>query len=662
MSPERLPSASVDLDAIRANVRAVADAVQTPLLAVVKADAYGHGMLPVARAAVEAGASWLGVADAAEGVALRAGGLETPILAWIHSPGTTWFSAFAAELDLAVSSMGQLALLAEAAEDPRRGRHAAVVGVHVKVDTGLGRNGAMPHEWAELFGQLAELERRGSMRCRGIMSHLSGTSEAADAAQLAQFDLAIAAAERAGLRPEVRHIAASAGAIANPAARYDLVRLGVSAYGLTPFGPDRPLELPLRQALRVEASVVERAPSRGRPAERVVELGLVDGLPPIGPGRISFADELGRRWRASEVRDVETVVELVEARAGAAQAAADAGTAHAEPAGGQVATVLEEAAEPTVLGAAPAAAGEPSPVLAVIDPLSRSADADAWAAAGRTINYEIPTRFSRRHVRRYLPEAPEERVLVPWPPLEDPSTPRLAPIRHARIDLDLARERLRDLAARARGRTDRGADLVDVSADAYGHGALDLVPLIRTAGLRPLVRTARDAEECGRRGQGGDLVVDPNPPASSRALYGFDPAEPARPLMSLLTELVAVKRVQAGQGVSYGHEWVAPGATTLGLIPIGYADAIPRRAGGRAEVAVGGVRVPIVGRVAMDQCVVDLGDLDVWPGVGVVVFGSRPQDPTIREWARWSQVPEHVVTSTLGPRVERIAQRSGGRR
>lgn len=635
MSAPRIPTATVDLDAVRANVRSFAEAVSTPeptpVLAVVKAEAYGHGALPCARAAIDAGAAWIGVADAAEGVALRAAGIEGPILAWLHSPSTSWFSTFAARLDLAVSSLGQLGQIAEAAEDARRGRHAAVVDLHVKVDTGLGRNGALERDWRPIFDMLAELEDRAAVRCRGVMSHFAGAGEAADAAQLAAFERALEAARAAGCDPEVRHIAASGAALAYPDARYDLVRLGIGAYGLSPF--DREAGIAMRLALRVDA------PVRAVGGRRIIDLGLVDGLPPVPAGRIALRDDRGRRWRVAEVGDMVTTLELAEPRGEASTPM----PTPAEPAG-----TSEAAADPQ-----DGRAEQAAPIVAVIDPASPEASADAWAAAGRTINYEIVTRFTWRIARRYEPELPAERTVVPWPPLEDPQRPRLAPLRVARIDLELAERRIRDLAARARlHRGQPWSDVVDLSADAYGHGALDLLPMIRAAGLRPLVRTVLDADEARRRGL-GEVLVEAEPPASTRALYGFDPAEAAGPLMSLHTELLAIKRVGPGQGVSYGYDWVADAPTTLGLVPIGYADALPRRAGGRAQLAIGGVRVPIVGKIAMDQVVVDLGELDVWPGARVTVFGGREHDIPLREWASWCQLPPQVITATLGPRIER---------
>ena len=126
--------------------------------------------------------------------------------------------------------------------------------------------------------------------------------------------------------------------------------------------------------------------------------------------------------------------------------------------------------------------------------------------------------------------------------------------------------------------------------------------------------------------------------------------------MTLRTSVVNVKRVPAGTGVSYGPEHVTGAATTLALLPLGYADGLPRAAGGRASVWLAGRRCPIVGRIAMDQCVVDAGDLPVTIGDPVVVFGPAEGDqhpPTVVEWARWADTNPHEILTGIGARVAR---------
>ena len=142
------------------------------------------------------------------------------------------------------------------------------------------------------------------------------------------------------------------------------------------------------------------------------------------------------------------------------------------------------------------------------------------------------------------------------------------------------------------------------------------------------------------------------------ALYGVEPVPGRtfglRPAMTLQAQVILTKRVPAGAGVSYGPDFVTDRETTLALLPVGFADGVPRSAGGRAYVAVNGVRCPIVGRIAMDQCVVDVGDLPVRVGDTAVVFGAGDDgEPTVVDWAGWADTNPHEVLTGVGPRVER---------
>jgi alanine racemase len=360
-SPRR--EARIRLEALAGNVEVLRRAV-TParLMAVVKADAYGHGAVHVARAAVDAGADWLGVADLDEALALREAGIDAPVLAWLHGAAPDFRAAVDAGVDVGVSTRAQL----EAAA-------ATGATVHLKLDTGLSRNGFAPAEAPAAFARAAELERAGRLRVRGLMSHLSGTSPADDAAQRDAFAAAIGEAEAAGLAPELRHLSASLAALTLPDARFDLVRVGIALYGIAPD-----------------------------PAVDAVALGL-------------------------------------------------------------------------------------------------------------------------------------------------------------------------------------------------------------------------------------------------------------GPVMELATEVAAVRRVPAGAGVSYGYTHRTGGETTLALVPLGYADGIPRHASGRAEVAIGGVRYPQVGRIAMDQFVVDVGDAGVRVGDEVVVWGD-PADgaPGAGEWADAAGTIGYEIVTRVGPRVVRV--------
>lgn len=287
MSPLR--EARIDLGAVRANLGVLRDLVApTPVMAVVKADGYGHGAVAVARAAVDAGAAWLGVADLDEALALRAAGIAAPLLAWLHGAETDFGPAAETGIDLGISTPDQL-------------ERAATAGavVQLKLDTGLSRNGLSAADAPAVFARAAELERSGSLRVRGIFSHLSNTSRADDDAQLARFTELLAQAEAAGLAPELRHLASTEAAIARPDLRFDLVRTGVGLYGLPAAAHLDAAGLGLRPAMELAGTVanIRRVePGAGvsygfthRAGEAttlaLVPLGYADGVPRAASNR-----------------------------------------------------------------------------------------------------------------------------------------------------------------------------------------------------------------------------------------------------------------------------------------------------------------------------------------------------------------------------------------
>ena len=618
-----IPTIDVDLDAIRHNYEQFANAVDVPVMPVVKASAYGHGAIPVARTLAAAGAQWLGVADAGEGIALRAAGLPQRILAWRHSAAQTWDSVIAGQLDLGISSIEHLALVGEAAQDPKRGRRAEEVRIHLKLDTGLGRNGARELDWRALFAQARDLERGGKVRIAGLMSHLSGTSAADDEQQIARFARAQNLAAELGLTPEVAHISASAGALGYVDGRFDLVRIGIGLYGLEPHGAAAPCGLDLRPALRL------RAPIRRVRDRWAVEVGGGDGIPPLHGALPPLVDSHGERWRVTGMTALHLLLEPMDAEPDPTHPDFDAATDE----------------------------GEPREVVVIARPDDAGPTADDWAAAAQTINYEITTRLTGRIRREYAPERPSDADrVVAWPPIDDPADARVAPIREAVIDLELLAERLRRMVRRAgtlgadRANPDYG---VDVSSDAYGHGVAEVLPYIRDAGLPIIVRTRLDLQLMRDRGL-PNVRLAPNAASTTRAVYGLDPAQPVAPTLTVRTELTSIKRVHAGQTVSYGYEWRAPSTTTLGLVPLGYADAIPRSAFGRARVMVAGWSVPIVGRIAMDQVVVDLSDLEAWPGMRVDLWSGLRGEIQLSDWSSWTGWSPEALCANLGERVDRV--------
>ncbi|MEB3067937.1 alanine racemase [[Mycobacterium] vasticus] len=232
-----LAQALVDLDAIAHNVRVLAEhAGAAGVMAVVKADGYGHGAAQVARAALAAGAAELGVATVDEAVALRAAGITAPVLAWLHGPGTDFAPALAADVQIAVSSVRQLTELLDAVS--RTGRTATVT---VKADTGMNRNGVGAAEFGELVAALRRAVADDAIRVRGLMSHLACADETdspVNDVQGQRFSDLLALARADGLEFEVAHLANSAAAMMRRDLAYDLVRPGIAVYGLSPI-PER---------------------------------------------------------------------------------------------------------------------------------------------------------------------------------------------------------------------------------------------------------------------------------------------------------------------------------------------------------------------------------------------------------------------------------------
>jgi len=368
--------AVIDLGALTANVAHLRETVGTEhVMAVVKANAYGHGAVECARAALAGGADWLGVADTAEALELRAAGIDAPVLAWLHDPDTDFGPAIEAGVDIGISSTAQLAAVARArqalADDDRIHGPAFV---QLKLETGLSRNGISEPEWTEAFALARDLERSGDILVRGVFSHVSNTSPEDDAAAVTVFTRGLAAATAAGLDPELRHLAASAAALRRPDARFNLVRLGIGIYGLSPFDDASSADLGLTpvMTLRGRVAAVRRVPAgRGVSYDytyrthrettlALVPLGYAEGIPrhasnraPVSIGGATFAIS-GRVAMDQFVVDV----------------------------GDQDVHVGDE-------------------VVLFGDPATGAPSADDWAEAAQTINYEIVTRVGARVRRTY---------------------------------------------------------------------------------------------------------------------------------------------------------------------------------------------------------------------------------------------------------------------
>ncbi|SKA91317.1 alanine racemase [Agreia bicolorata] len=353
--------ALIDLAAVRHNVArflSLADGAQ--VMTVVKANAYGHGAVEVARAALDGGATWLGVADLAEAFELRDAGITEPVLAWLHESHENFAAALEAGIDIGVSDLGQLGALAEA----QRAVGGAPASVHLKLDTGLGRNGADEPNWRALFAEARRLELAGHLIVRGVFSHLSNADDAEDARQLERLHVGVEAAHQAGLRPQLRHLASTAAALRLPATWLDLVRVGIGAYGLSPLDGVDSAALALRPVMTLRSTIVAVAPSSDADfAARsgIVPLGYGDGIPPQAAGRIHVTGD-GGRLLVTRIESDHLVVEPVSPGADSAR--------------GDVVTLFG-------------------------DPAQGVASVDDWARAADTINYEIVTRLGARVARKY---------------------------------------------------------------------------------------------------------------------------------------------------------------------------------------------------------------------------------------------------------------------
>jgi alanine racemase len=284
----------IDLDAVRHNVGILVGAAAASgaaTMAVVKADGYGHGAVDVAAAALQAGASALGVCSIDEALALRHGGIDAPVLAWLHAPGEDLAAGVVAGVDLGIYSTGQLDTAAAAAA--ATGRTARV---HLKVDTGLTRGGAYRSEWPGLVRAAAGTP---GLEVVGIWSHLAHADDPGHPIieqQVRYFDEAYQVARAAGLRP-LRHLANSAATLTRPELHYDMVRPGIAVYGLSP-APGVGDDLVPAMTLRSQVALVKRVPAgegvsyghvwhTDRETTLVlVPAGYADGVPRVLTGRL----------------------------------------------------------------------------------------------------------------------------------------------------------------------------------------------------------------------------------------------------------------------------------------------------------------------------------------------------------------------------------------
>lgn len=372
-APERC--AEIDLGALAANVARVRELVgEAHIMAIVKAQAYGHGAVACAQAALEAGATWVGTAHVSEALELRAAGIDAPALCWLHTSDTDFEAAVANGIDIGVSGW-ELERVIEASHAVGR-----MARIHLKIDTGLGRNGCTASQWPQFVERAAAAERAGDVRVVGVFSHYAMGDEPehpANDAQTRAFEDALAGVAEAGLEPEVRHIANTPTVFARTDAMYDMVRVGLGLYGLSPFEDKTSADLGLRPVMRLVAHV---AGAKRVEAGQGVSYGLrwhaeqptTLGLVPVG-----YADGIPRIAEGTHV-SIDGVRYPLVGRIAMDQFVIDLGP-DAEPADflGKDAVVFGDPER-----------GEPA--------------VEEWSEASRTINYETVTRISDRVPRRMV--------------------------------------------------------------------------------------------------------------------------------------------------------------------------------------------------------------------------------------------------------------------
>ena len=358
--------ARIDLDRIATNINLLKGAENFPLMAVVKADAYGHGLVEVGLAAEKSGADWLGVALLEEAITLRTHGVRAPILAWLVPPGSDFRKAVSHDIDIAVSSIKAFTEIATLPGKPR---------IHIEVDTGMSRGGFLD-EWKEFLRS-----DFSTVEIVGIFSHFARADEPAEkqnVEQINRFNQMVSDLASVGVIPEIQHLANSAATLKNSAAHFDLVRTGIAMYGLSPdvktLGDSPSLNLMPAMQLRARLHLVKSVPANtpvgyGATAHTsmdtklgIVAMGYADGIPRIAQGAGVFIDGL----RAPIIGRVSMDQFVVDLGAGSTAQSGDW-------------------------------------VIVFGDGTKGEYTADDWGAASKSINYEIVTRIGPRVPRIYAP-------------------------------------------------------------------------------------------------------------------------------------------------------------------------------------------------------------------------------------------------------------------
>ncbi len=385
MSIENRAEAIIDLSAIEKNVKHLMAQSSAPALAVVKANAYGHGLVAVARTAVKAGASWLGVALLEEALTLRAARIKAPILSWLTPISDDFAAAIKNNIDLAIPSVAHLIEVIAAAKSLQ-----LTARVHLEIDTGMTRGGAL-YEWDELVAEAKKAEVAGVIKVVGVWSHFARADEPGhefNDLQLSNFEKALEVAKQVGLNPEIKHLSNSAATLRNPKAKYDLVRLGIAMYGLSPdvntMGDSKGLGLIPALTLRAKLHLVKDVPAGSKVGYGGTAEVKTDTK--IGVVAMGYADGVPRNADSSAGVLVGNKMSPIIGRVSMDQFVVDLGKESQARAGDWA----------YLIGG----------VIGSDKGDSYTSDtcytADSWAGACGTINYEIVTRIGPRVKRIYL--------------------------------------------------------------------------------------------------------------------------------------------------------------------------------------------------------------------------------------------------------------------
>jgi alanine racemase len=363
--------ALIDVSAIKDNVSALVKHVGgAQFMAVVKADGYGHGMIPAAAAALAGGADWLGVVHVGDALTLRAAGFTVPVLCLLEAPDAPHEEAIRQNIDLSAASVPVIAQMAAAAQ--RAGRPARL---HLKIDTGMARGGATPELWPSVISAALAAQAAGQVQIIAIWSHLACADmpgHSSIAAQLEAFRAGVALAERAGVRPQLRHLANTPATLTLPQTWFDLVRSGGAVFGLSTLPGGAPSWLRPAMTVRARLVGVKRVPAgtgvsyghryvTSRESNLgLIPLGYAEGVPRDASDRGQLLVR-GQRWTISGTVCMNQVV-------------VDFGDADVSPGD-----------EAVLFG--PGDSGEPT--------------AQEWADVLGTLSYEIVTRFAGRVPRNY---------------------------------------------------------------------------------------------------------------------------------------------------------------------------------------------------------------------------------------------------------------------